>query len=100
MSITLAQETHQRAHRACNVTVRKSAGGRQTEVLPFICECNHDSCCATVWLPVAEYDEARAYALPILASHHSALDEELPVVDDLDALMPAWLRTGELLSAA
>ena len=100
MSSTLAQETHQRAHRACNVTVRKSAGGRPAEVLPFICECNRHSCCATVWLPVAEYDEARAYALPILAAHHSALDEELPFSDALDALLPAWLRAVGLLSAA
>lgn len=105
--MTAAQETHQRAHRACNIGVRTSEAGRLEAVLPFICECNRAACCATVWLPVAEYDEARAYALPILARHHSALDDEPPAAADewsgadlLDALRPDWLHTGALLSAA
>ncbi len=100
MTSTLAQETHQRAHRVCNEAVRQSADGRPEEVLPFICECDRDSCCATVWLPAAEYDYARGYALPILAAHHSALEAELPLADALDALVTAWLQTGGLRTAA
>ena len=100
MTITLAQETHQRAHHACNEAVRQSAECRPEEVLPFICECDRDSCCTTVWLPVDEYDEAREYALPILAAHHFAVEEDLPLSDALDALTTAWLQAGGLRSAA
>lgn len=100
MSITLAQETHQRAHRVCNEAVRKSADVRPAEVLPFICECDRAWCCATVWLPAAEYDYARGYALPILDSHHFALEAELPLSDALDALSTSWLQAGRLQVAA
>lgn len=92
MTMTLAQETHQQAHRACNEEVRRSVEGQPEGVFPFICECNRDSCCTTVWLPVVEYDEAREYALPILARHHSALEEELPSGATWPLL--AWLRSA------
>lgn len=76
MSIALVQETRSRAHRSCNEQVRGNALPGD-EVLPFICECEAAACCATVWMSPREYDEARLYALPVLAAHHSAL-ETLP----------------------
>lgn len=73
MSIALVQETRSRAHRACNEQVRENALPSD-RVLPFICECEAAACCATVWMTPAEYDEARLYALPVLAEHHSVLE--------------------------
>lgn len=73
MSIALVQETRSRAHRSCNAQVRGDALPGDA-VLPFICECEAAACCATVWMTAREYDEARFYALPILAEHHSVLE--------------------------
>lgn len=72
MSIALVQETRSRAHRSCNEQVRESARPDDRE-LPFICECESATCCATVWMAAGEYDAARLYALPVLAEHHSVL---------------------------
>lgn len=100
MTITVAQHTRQLAHRTCNETVRENAEGRPGELLPFICECERTTCCTTVWLGADEYDEARSYALPIIAPHHHAHDHELPLADALDAIGTALLQTDGFKQAA